>query len=747
MIPRPLRLILAVWLAVTPAALKAEPAGVATVGHARFTAITPTVIRLEYSPTGNFVDLPSWFAVNRVARDPDAKITLGEKGVEIDTGKIYLTYVDDGKPFSPENLHATINDGSKEIEWKPGLPSHGNLGGTLTTLDGIKGPVPLGNGLLSRDGWHLQDDSRSALFSGDWIAPRPDHNGQDWYLFGYGSDYRAAFRSFTAISGPVPLPRKYTLGVWYSRYWSYTADDFKRIVEEYETHGYPLDVLVMDMDWHVVKTDLPNIGHGYANLVWTGYTWNKELIPDPPELLRWMHDRGIAVTLNDHPADGIQPHEEMYPEFMRAMGGDPATQKTIPFDAGDKRYLDTFYAFSHAPRERDGVDFWWLDWQQGRRISSLSNVTSLQVLNFYNYTRSAQNGLRGQSFSRWGGWGDHRYPIHFSGDTFTNWETLAFEVPFTSTAGNVGCFFWSHDIGGHQGGRNEESYARWCQFGAFTGALRSHSTRNAEMDRRPWTYSPWAENSMRRSYRLRSEMMPYLYTSIWQATRDSVPYLRPLYIDHPDMAEAYQNGQEYTFGDNLLVAPIAQAGTGEQRVATQTVWFPAGDWYDFFSGERFVGPSKTVAADSIDTFPLYVRGGVPLPMQGYTPHPGTAPLTDLVLRCYPGRNDQSASSLVYEDDGLTDGYKKGECATTALSYSRHGDDVTITVAPAQGNFHGQPDKRRYVVELPGTQPLVSCSATMASTAYDKETLTNRIELPETPVNEGWSMTVRVADAD
>ena len=134
------------------------------------------------------------------------------------------------------------------------------------------------------------------------------------------------------------------------------------------------------------------------------------------------------------------------------------------------------------------------------------------------------------SFSRWGGWGDHRNPIHFSGDAGTRWPMLEFEVPFTTTAGNVGCFFWSHDIGGHTGGRNEESYMRWVQFGATSAALRSHSTRKPDMDRRPWTYSRQAEDSMRLSFHLRSELFPYIYSSAWQSCAESVPLSRPMYI-------------------------------------------------------------------------------------------------------------------------------------------------------------------------------------------------------------------------
>ena len=754
----PRRSRLAVWAllaAAGPAVARADGPGQVTVGHARFTAVTPNVIRLEYAGSGHFVEDPSWFAVNRAARFAGGTVTRRDGTVTIDTGPVRLTYRDDGRPFSPANLSAVVRKGDAAVTWHPGDRNPGNLGGTVRTLDGATRAQSLGEGVVSRDGWYLLDDSRSPLFANGWVRDRPADAGTDWYLFGYGTDYRAALRSLTAVGGAVPLPRRYTLGLWYSRYWSFTADEFKQIVAEYDQHGFPLDTMVMDMGWHLNEVPPGVPGRAKKQIdTWTGYTWDAALIPHPAELLKWMHDHGLHVTLNDHPALGVQPHEAMYAAFMRAMGRDPASGDTVPFDAGDKRYLDTFYAFTHAPREREGVDFWWLDWQQYPRTRSVRGLTNLQLLNWYNYEHTATaaggggaGGQRGQSFSRWAGWGDHRYPIQFSGDADTGFPMLAAEVPFTATAGNVGAFFWSHDIGGHTGGRNEESYPRWCQFGALSAALRSHSTHDATTDRRPWNYPDWAEASMRVSFRLRARLMPYLYTAVRRATVDSVPFTRPIYLDHPTVEEAYHNAQEYQFGDDLLVAPIASPGAGPGRLAAQAVWFPPGrdgspvDWFDFFTGEQFAGGEHAVAAAPIDQFPLYVRGGVPLPMRPYVNRPATAPIDTLVLRCYPGRDGVIGTSELYEDDGTTVGYAHGQSATTPLAYVRQGRAVTVTAGPTAGTFPGRPGRRTLVVELPDTRP--GATADHGTCSYDAATGTTRVELPAAAVDAPQRVTVMV----
>ena len=731
----------AVVLAVA-AQSRATGANPVVVGHARFTVVTPELVRLEYAPDDKFVDAPSWFAVDRTARFAGATVKRDGNALTIDTGALTLTYRDDGRPFSAANLSAVVRNPGGDAAWHPGLANAGNLGGTLRTLDGKSGPVPLGEGVLSRDGWFLLDDSASPLFTTDWYAARPANGATDWYLFGYGQDYRGALKSLTTIGGPVPLPRRYTLGVWYSRYWSFTADAFKQIVTEYADHGFPLDTMVMDMGWHL-NLDTPGARKGID--YWTGFTWDKNLIPDPAGLLKWLHEQGLHVTLNDHPAAGVQPHEAAYPDFMRLLGRNPASAETVKFDAADPRYMNAFWDATHATLERDGVDFWWLDWQQYPKTRSLPTLDNLTALNRFYYDRSEHDGLRGQSFSRWGGWGDHRYPIHFSGDANTGFPMLTFEVPFTATAGNVGCFFWSHDIGGHMGGRNEESYARWCQFAALSAALRSHSSPDPRLDRRPWNYPDWAEASMKISFGLRARLMPYVYTAVRQAVDDSVPFVRPVYVDHPDFEAAYHQSQEYQFGDDLLVAPITSPGVGPHRVATQAVWFPpGGEWFDFFTGERFTGGESAVAAAGIDAFPLYVRGGVPLPMRPYTPRPATAPVDTLVLRCYPGEDGKTGRSTLYEDDGTTTGYARGESATTPLTYRRQGDTVVVTVGPTAGTFPGRPDRRAVVVELPCTQ--AGATADIGDVTYDPATFTTRVGLPAADVGVARSITVRVVAA-
>jgi hypothetical protein len=224
------------------------------------------------------------------------------------------------------------------------------------------------------------------------------------------------------------------------------------------------------------------------SLGWTGYSWNKLLFPDPDQFLAKLHAEGLKTTLNLHPASGVQPWETAYPAMARAMGIDPATRKYVPFDITDKKFATNYMNLLHHPLERQGIDFWWLDWQQ-QAETKLAGVNPTWWLNYVHFTDQQREGKRPLLFHRWGGLGNHRYQIGFSGDAISVWDSLAFQPWFTATAANVGYAYWSHDIGGHlPGSVDPELYTRWVQFGAFSPILRTHTTKNPDSERRLWAY-------------------------------------------------------------------------------------------------------------------------------------------------------------------------------------------------------------------------------------------------------------------
>lgn len=679
-----------------------NPANPVLAGKARFTIITAELIRMEYATNAVFVNEPTLFANERENRCSDFEVKNEGEKVIISTSRMELSYKNDGLPFSQMNIRIKVHrNGKKEYDWRIYSENEQNLGGTLVTLDGIGGEVPVGDGLLSRDGWYVIDDSGKEIMKAGWFTERPKEHLRDLYFFAYGSDYKAALKALTAIGGKVPMTRKYVHGSWYCRWWNYTEQDYRDIIQGYKDHDFPIDILVMDMGWH--RQDF-KAGMGHAgNYGWTGYSWNRKLLPNAEKLISDFKNDNLYLTLNDHPADGIRYSDDTYPQFMAAMGADTTGRKNLLFNAGDQKYMTNFFKYAHEPLEKQGVDFWWLDWQQDYvlpNVPGFRNVKHLPWLNHLYYDHSQQDNKRGLAFSRWAGWGSHRTPIQFSGDADGNWDMLKFQVKFTASSGNVGCFFWAHDIGGFYGKRDPELYVRWTQFGLTNSSLRIHSVYDADLDRRPWLWGKAEEDAMRKVYHLRSQLIPYIYSSVWQCHAQSVPLIRSMYIEYPENDTSYVNPQQYLFGDILLAAPITSSGKGDQKISSQKVWLPAGEnWYNFFTNQLMPCGEQTVRA-KLDETPLFAKGGIPIPMQPYKARMASAPLDTLVIKCFPGREGEKGTYQLYEDDGVSLDYASQKYATTDLSYSVHDKQISISISSVKGTYKGQPAQRTYVVQLP-----------------------------------------------
>ncbi len=698
----------------------ADPAAIVTVGRVRFTFLTARLVRLEWAADGRFEDHASLVFLNRRMSIPALETTRNGNDVVVKTGALTVSYSPepgtDGR-FTAENLKIVITVNGRPVEWRPGAAATGNLLGTTRTLDGARGSMtrePIEPGLISRDGWAVVDDSTRPLFDtttfdGDanqpwpWVQARPPGERQDWYFFGYGHDYKAALHDFTRVAGPIPLPPRFAFGVWWSRYWAYSDQELDELVTGFHTHDVPLDVLVIDMDWHLTFGNRNEKDASGNRKGWTGYTWNRQLFPEPERFLHHLHDEGLKVSLNLHPASGIQPWEEHYPEMARAMGVDPATKQYIPFEITDRTFARNYFDVIHHPLERQGVDFWWLDWQQ-KPTTAIAGLSPTWWLNYVHFTDQERQGKRPLLFHRWGGLGNHRYQIGFSGDTISVWESLAFQPWFTATAANVGYAYWSHDIGGHMPGVvDPELYLRWIQFGVFSPILRTHTTKNPDAERRIWAYPEPYADLMRSAFELRRSLVPYLYTEARKTYESGVAFIRPLYYDWPEADDAYTAKNEYGFGDQVLVAPVT-APAAPTGLAGTSVWLPPGEWIEWPTGRHFEGPRRVTRLFSIDQVPVYVRPGAIVPMARPDSPSQTVAADPLLLTVFPLADGQGTSYRVYEDDGIGVKYQEGICRWIPVEAQQRGDELTVHVKVAEGALPPNAATRRYELRLPADWP-------------------------------------------
>ncbi len=742
-------IVVALVAATAPcAAARAAKSDVVRAGGARFEVLTPTLIRLEYAQDGRFENRPTMTATR--ARLPVARFAVHRtaRSITIQTTALRLTYRLNTGPFTAANL--TLRMGRKVIHPTVADDTY-NLGGWRRALDLLSGPVELHPGLLTRAGWYVLDDTRTVLLRRGGFSVRPARAGayQDWYLFSYGSDYARALEDLRALTGPAPLLPRSAFGVWFSRYWPYSENDYHMLLGQFRARRIPLDTLSIDTDF---KRELdPALSAVYAPIAgapgrpysWNSWEWNSGLFPDPRRFLSWAHSQGLSVTVNIHPS--ISSHDPRYPAAAALAGDLPSSNGTCQilmadptgqchvFNWTNPRQVAAYFGL-HQPFANDGVDFFWLDWCCDASSASAPGLTADTWINSLYAAHERARGLRWPAFARAGAsysaslpddgdgqnggtgiFAEHRYTIQFTGDTCATWAMLGFEARFSAEEGNVGLPYVSHDIGSFNGQPSagvcsaqtgilnehlpDDLYARWVAFGTFEPLDRLHSNHG---DRLPWQYSRTADAAAASFLRLREALGPYIYTLARRTYDTGLPITGALYLQWPRQAGAYQHPSEYTFGPNVVVEPVTTAGDP----AAATVWIPPGSWVDYFTGRRLHGPSVRTLQVPLDQMPVLVRAGAVIPTQPYAPFTPPAPSRKLILTAYPGAR---GALMLYDDQGTGFGYTRGRQQWTRITHAERSGRSTVTISAVRGHFAGAPVRRSWEVRLLGVPRAASVS--------------------------------------
>ena len=543
----------------------------------------------------------------------------------------------------------------------------------------------------------------------------------DVYVFAHGLDFKAALRDLSLVGGAQPVPPRYALGAWYSRWWPMSDWESVKLLREFDDFGVPADVLITDMDWHhtCYRATYGSEGEKHMDAsdnwpCWSGFTWDRKYFPQPEAFLSECKARGVHNGLNLHFQSGLLKGEDSWEPFRAAMGL-PESATFSRFAPLNKSYSSHFHSHVLAPLERQvlihptphahamqannqsamltppslsfcclpwalsqGVDFWWLDWQQGEGLFAGTDTPEANPTWWLNYVYATQPDGRAAEVAatdastavaaaaasasasppprrrrrlimhRYGGLGNQRYPIGFSGDVMSSWASLRFQPHFTASAANVNFGYWSHDIGGFYEPVAPELYVRWVQFGALSPIFRAHGFRRPDIVKRFWHFAPGFFAPMRAALRLRLELLPHLYTAARAAHLHGTSPLRPLYHEWPTLDAAYAHDGEYLLGADasLVVAPVTSrlgdangganggasvGGSGGKAVdlwadgtagappplsadaplARAALWVPPGAWVQRHTGLLLRGPAALTQHVAIDEVPmLHATGAV-----------------------------------------------------------------------------------------------------------------------------------------
>lgn len=644
----------------------------------RITVLSASLIRFEYSESGEFEDRPTEVVLCRNFKNTIVNSRTTGNVLIVETEYFRLEY-DTTKPFfgakvMPGNtLRVFIKNTDKM--WYFGHPEARNLGGTYPSLDNLKS-IKLMPGLYSPDGFATLDDSTSKVVEiGGALESRPS-GIIDQYLFIYRDDFKTCLNDYYHLTGKPPLLPKWALGVWYGKDKVQTTEQIMSLVQDFKNNSIPLSILTLSSKWHT-----PN------NNTESGFNWNKDYVPNPKLLSDYLHNNHVKLGLTINPSDGIYPTEELYSKAATYLAVN--NNQVIPTNFNDPKWVDVFLKLFLHPLEIMGTDFFINNW----------NTNQLSTINRYLYLDNNRTNQRGLILSRNGLKAAHRYPVHYTGSIKVGFDTLAMLPKFNMAGANIGLSWISHDIGGYVGGiENPELYLRFLQLGCFSPILRLNEASGKYYKRLPWSWDIKTNTIATNFLRLRYKLLPYLYSEAYRYHKDGDPLIKPLYYEDISLYDSslYQN--QYRFGSQLLVAPITTPMDPIIKRSILRLYLPKGDWYDLMTGKKYKGNTYYMSFYKEEEYPVFAAAGAIVPVTNQITNSLNNP-SEIEISFYPGASN---SYNLYEDDGTTKNYQAGDYAVTNINYVYNPDQYTVNIKPLEGKFNVLPEKRTYTLRFKNT---------------------------------------------
>ena len=504
--------------------------------------------------------------------------------------------------------------------------------------------------------------------SGVRIAYSAEAGRLAWYFL-LGGDLRGALGEVAELLGRSPMPPRWALGYLQSTRHFRDTEELRQLPRTIRDKRIPCDGIIYLSTYGEALGWNRGVGH---------LEFQPELWADPPALLQEVRARHFEVVTHEYPV--LHEAAPLFAEaesrgYLLAEGYERAGATGANYRQG-QRYVDfsnpdarAWWWSAHRRLAELGVAGWWLDGGEGPPAGSALHGGDGRLLhNIYDRLRH-EAFAEGEAadrpdhrvflLCRSGAAGMQRYGAScWSGDINNDFATLEAQIPLGLNTGMSGIPYWGTDVGGffHPIPESGELYARWFQLGAFSPIFRSHGW--VWREHVPWAHGDRVEAICRQYAELRYRLLPYTYTLAWQAHTRGLPLMRPLVMNYPDDPRVWDLGHQFLWGDDFLVAPVTREGA-----TAWPVYLPAGAWYDFWTGVRHEGPGGITVEAPLERLPLFVRAGAIVPMGPVVQHTAERPLDEVILMMYP---DGTSRFELYEDDGRSNAYRRGQYALTAI---------------------------------------------------------------------------------
>lgn len=661
-------------------AIRANPESIIQGNFFRLTILSERLIRFEFNEKGIFLDEPSKLVINRNFPLPKFQKREDANFLEIVTPYFKLTYNKDKLP--KKNLRIELT--STDRVWTVGHVEAKNYPVSTVIEDEKINKV---KSLYSLDGFVSIDDSRNELFNVDGTIKSRPEDSIDIYVFMYLKDFDMCLKDYFKLTGYPALIPRYALGNWWSRNTEYDDFSLKEVADNFMRNEIPLSIILLDKDWHNRIT----VGKEHLK---TGFTFNKDYFKAPYEMVSYFHSQGIRIGLSINPAEGFHNIDNYYEQAKVYLEADK--DGVIPFNILNPKWVDVYLKLFIHPLDSLGIDFFWLDYYDKKELTKLFLLKHYQ---FYDMMRNYQR--RPMILGYDSKIAAHRYPVLYAGKTVVSWNSLK-QIPlFNSNAANIGVSWWSHDIGGYfKGIEDNELYIRYVQLGVFSPILKFGVDKGKYYKREPWRWNIKTQTIVTDYLQLRHKLIPYLYSEAYKYHKEGNPFIKPLYYKVPEMYDDVIYSNEYYFGSQFFVAPIINKKDLVMDRVVHRFYLPEGIWYDFFTGKKFPGNRNYVSFYQDQHYPVFAKAGSIIPMGTNDQLNDTNPPKDMEIHFFPGISNEY---FLYEDDGLSDLYKKGFYLLTKIEYNYLPSNYTVIIRAMEGKSGIVPDKRNYKLVFRNTK--------------------------------------------
>ncbi len=691
--------------------------------------------------------------------DHKGKLLLGERDYEsknLEEFDSFQTVIDENtkveRIVTPDGIKEVVKGAAKVFDrklyrtrlyltWQEGEALYGlgqheegylNLRGTTVYVHQAnkKIGIPV---LVSSLGYGILMDTYSPMIFNDTNAGSYLYTEADTeldYYFIHGSNLDGVVRGYRKLSGKAVMLPKWAFGFIQSQERYETAEELINIVAEHRNRKVGLDGIVLD--WCSWEGDL-----------WGQKTFDRERFADPAAMMEQLHKNHAKLMLSVWP--NMSKDCDNYREFEKEQLLLPASSIYDPFrEEGRKLYWKQV----EEGLFRFGIDAWWCDssepftpeWNHLGKpepgtmyhefYDTASQYMKAELTNSYGlfHARAIYEGQRGETeekrvlnLTRNGYTGQQRYgAVLWSGDISADWTTMkrqiaaglnfcASGIPYWTL--DIGAFFvkkgvqWFWDGGYEQGYEDlgyRELFTRWFQYGCFLPMFRSHGT---DFRRELWNFGEPGSmfyDALIKMNQLRYRLMPYIYSLAAKVWREDYTMFRLLAFDFPRDVKVNDIDDQFLFGESLMICPVTQpmyydknSKPVDNMDKTRQVYLPAGTgWYDFWTEQYYEGGQVIIAAAPIDIIPVYVKAGSIIPMTDPMQYVDEIPEARVEVHVYPGR---AAEYELYEDEGDSYRYEKGEYTITKLTWSE--ESRKLKISEPSGSYTGMVKNRIFEVKV------------------------------------------------